>query len=41
MQADSVLEGFAPFALEETEIVEAWFSLSVPQPVPVRPPPLP
>ena len=34
MQADSVLEGFAPVALEDTETVEAWLSLGAPQPIP-------
>ena len=36
MQADSVVEGFAPLVLEDTDTVEAWFSLGAPQLVPAR-----
>ena len=36
LEADSVLEGFAPVLLEDTQTVEAWFSFGAPQPMPVR-----
>ena len=36
MQADSIVDGFAPLALEATDTVEAWYSMGAPQPVPVE-----